>query len=156
MSLVPLELSRPDDEVITTHGPTVLIDSVSRRYLDGAQLNYIDETDESGFKFDNPNPLWHDEHAREVNRVILSEINPSIAVHGGRVTPVDVQDNVAYVHMSGGCQGCGLASVTLRQGVEKMIMEVVPSINSLVDATDHTLGVNPYFQRQASGESALA
>lgn len=156
MSFVPLELSRPDDEVITTHGLTVLIDSVSRRYLDGAQLNYIDETDESGFKFDNPNPLWHDEHAREVNRVILSEINPFIAVHGGRVTPVDVQDNVAYVHMSGGCRGCGLASVTLRQGVEKMIMEVVPSINSLVDATDHTLGVNPYFQRQASGESPLA
>ena len=83
MSLVPLELSRPDDEVITTHGPTVLIDSVSRRYLDGAQLNYIDETDESGLKFDNPNPLQHDEHAHEVNQVILSEINPSIAVDGG-------------------------------------------------------------------------
>ncbi|TDI86788.1 MAG: hypothetical protein E2O74_00890, partial [Chloroflexi bacterium] len=56
ISFVPLELSRPDDEVFTTHGLTVLIDSVSRRYLDGAQLNYIDETDESGFKFDNPNP----------------------------------------------------------------------------------------------------
>ena len=83
MSFVPPEFSRPDAEVITTHGPTVLIDSVSRRYLDGAQLNYIDQTDESGFKFDNPNPLRHDEHAREVNQVILSEINPSIAVYGG-------------------------------------------------------------------------
>ena len=69
---------------------------------------------------------------------------------------MDVQDNVAYVNMGGGCQGCGLASVTLRQGVEKMIMEVVPSIKGLVDTTDHTLGVNPYFQRQASGESRLA
>ncbi|MCH7609222.1 MAG: NifU family protein [Chloroflexi bacterium] len=66
---------------------------------------------------------------------------------------MDVLNNVAH---GGGCQGRGLESVTLRQGVEKMIMEVVPSINSLVDATDHTLGVNPYFQRQASGESPLA
>ncbi len=86
----------------------------------------------------------------------MSQINPSIAIHGGHVTLLDVQDNVAYVNMGRGCQGCGLASVTLRQGVEKMIMEVVPSIKRLVDTTDHTLGVNPYFQRQASGESRLA
>ncbi len=155
MSFVPQELSRPDDEVITTHGLTVLVDSVSSRYMDGAQLDYIDETDESGFKFDNPNPLWHDDHAREVNGVIVSEINPSIAVHGGHVTLMDVQDNVAYVNMGGGCQGCGLASVTLRQGVEKMIIEAVPSIRGLIDTTDHSLGVNPYFQRKTGGESPL-
>jgi len=85
----------------------------------------------------------------------VSQINPSIAIHGRHVTLLDVQDNVAYVNLGGGCQGCGLAIVTLRQGVEKMIMEVVPSIEGLVDTTDHTLSVNPYFQRQASGESPL-
>ncbi|MFV1859294.1 MAG: NifU family protein, partial [Anaerolineales bacterium] len=156
LSFVPEELDRPDDEAITTDGLTVLVDPVSSRYLDGARLDYVDESDESGFKFDNPNPLWHDEHAREVNEIIASQINPSIAIHGGHVTLLDVQDEVAYVNMGGGCQGCGLASVTLRQGVEKMIMEAVPSIKRLVDTTDHTLGVNPYFQRQTSGESPLA
>ncbi|MFQ5942620.1 MAG: NifU family protein [Anaerolineales bacterium] len=156
LSFVPDELRRPDDEVISTNGLTVLVDPVSNRYLDGARLDYVDDPDESGFKFVNPNPLWHDEHASEVNSVIVSQINPSIAVHGGHVTLMDVQKNVAYVNMGGGCQGCGLASVTLRQGVEKMIMEAVPSIKSLVDTTDHSLGVNPYFQRQTGGESPLA
>ena len=156
LSFVPEELSRSDDEVITADGLTVLVDPVSNRYLDGARLNYVDEADESGFKFENPNPLWHDEHASEVNDVIVSQINPSIAVHGGHVTLMDVQDNVAFVNMGGGCQGCGLASVTLRQGVDKMIMEAVPYVKTLVDTTDHTLGVNPYFQRQTSGESPLA
>ena len=156
LSFVPEELRRLEDEVTTTNGLTVLVDPVSSRYLEGAQLNYVDDPDESGFKFENPNPLWHDEHASEVNAVIVSQINPSIAVHGGHVTLMDVQDSVAYVNMGGGCQGCGLASVTLRQGVEKMIMEAVPFIKSLVDTTDHSLGVNPYFQRQTSGESPLA
>ena len=156
LSFVPEELRREDDEIVTNNGLTVLIDPVSNRYLDGARLDYVDDPDESGFKFDNPNPLWHDEHASEVNTVIVNQINPSIAVHGGHVTLMDVQDNVAYVNMGGGCQGCGLASVTLRQGVEKMIMEAVPSIKGLVDTTDHSLGVNPYFQRETSGESPLA
>ena len=156
LSFVPEELRRPEDEVTTTNGLTVLVDPVSTRYLDGALLNYVDNPDESGFKFENPNPLWHDEHASAVNTVIVSQINPSIAIHGGHVTLMDVQDNVAYVNMGGGCQGCGLASVTLRQGVEKMIMEAAPFIESLVDTTDHSLGVNPYFQRKTSGESPLA
>jgi Fe/S biogenesis protein NfuA len=155
LSFVPEELKRSDDEVTEANGLTVLVDPVSSRYLEGARLDYVESPDESGFKFENPNPIWHDEHAREVNEVIVSQINPSIAVHGGHVTLMDVQDNVAYVNMGGGCQGCGLASVTLRQGVEKMIMEAVPSIKGLVDTTDHSLGVNPYFQRQTAGESPL-
>lgn len=155
LSFVPEELKRSDDEVTEANGLTVLVDPVSIRYLEGARLDYVENADESGFKFENPNPIWHDEHAREVNEVIVSQINPSIAVHGGHVTLMDVQNNVAYVNMGGGCQGCGLASVTLRQGVEKMIMEAVPSIKGLVDTTDHSLGVNPYFQRQTAGESPL-
>lgn len=156
LSFVPEELKRPDDDVVEVNGVTVLIDPVSSRYLEGARLDYVESEDEQGFKFENPNPLWHDEHASEVNEIIVNQINPSIAVHGGHVTLMDVQDNVAYVNMGGGCQGCGLASVTLRQGVEKMIIEAVPSIKGLVDTTDHTLGVNPYFQRQTAGESPLA
>ena len=122
LSFVPEELRRPNDDVTTTNGLTVLVDPVSSRYLDGARLDYVDESDETGFKFNNPNPLWHDEHASEVNEVIMNQINPSIAVHGGHVTLMDVQDNVVFVNMGGGCQGRGLASGTLRQGVETMLM----------------------------------
>ena len=156
LSFVPEELKRPDDEERTADGLTILVDPVSARYLEGAMLDYVDSPDETGFQFENPNPLWHDEQAAEINEVIVSQINPSIAVHGGHVTLMDLRDGVAFVSMGGGCQGCGLASVTLRQGVEKMIMEAVPSVQSLVDTTDHTMGVNPYFQRKTNGESPLA
>ena len=66
LSFVPNELGRPDDEVIITNGLAALVDPVSSRYLGGARLDYVDETDESGFRFNNANPLWHDEHASEV------------------------------------------------------------------------------------------
>ncbi|MFQ5931788.1 MAG: NifU family protein [Nitrospiraceae bacterium] len=155
ISFVPEELRREDDEVVQANGLMVLIDPVSARYLEGARLEYVEGPDEAGFKFENPNPLWHDPEAAEVNEIIVGQINPAIAIHGGHVTLMDLNENVVYVSMGGGCQGCGLASVTLRQGVEKMIMEAVPSVQRLVDTTDHTMGVNPYFQRATSGESPL-
>jgi Fe/S biogenesis protein NfuA len=69
---------------------------------------------------------------------------------------LDVREGLAFVSMGGGCQGCGLASVTLRQGVEKMIVEAVPSIRGIVDTTDHSLGVNPYYREAAPGQSPLS
>ena len=92
---------------------------------------------------------------RARSEIIVSQINPSIAIHGGHVTLLDVQDNLVYVNMGGGCHGSGLARVKLRKRCWKRHTEVVPSMQGLVDPTDHTLGVNPYFQRQASGESPL-
>jgi Fe/S biogenesis protein NfuA len=111
--------------------------------------------EERGFKIDNPNPLWHDPLAAQVQAVIEQKVNPGIAVHGGRVTLLDVDQGVAYINMSGGCQGCGLASVTLKQGVEKMIRESAPEIVQVIDTTEHALGLHPYF-RTPQGESPLA
>ena len=69
-----------------------------------------------------------------------------MAGHGGQVSLVDVRDNVVYVKLSGGCQGCGMASVTLKQGIERMLTEAFPQITEVVDATDHALGADPYYQ----------
>ncbi|PYO97525.1 MAG: thioredoxin [Gemmatimonadetes bacterium] len=74
-----------------------------------------------------------------------SQVNPMVARHGGRVELIDVQDAVVMVRMGGGCQGCGMADVTLRQGIEGMLHQYVPEVKGIVDITDHTAGSNPYF-----------
>lgn len=73
-----------------------------------------------------------------------AEINPAVARHGGFVELVDVQDAMVLLRMGGGCQGCGMADVTLRQGIEVLLRERVPQIQGLVDVTDHSAGTNPY------------
>ncbi|HEV8303533.1 MAG TPA: NifU family protein [Gemmatimonadales bacterium] len=74
------------------------------------------------------------------------QVNPMVARHGGRVELIDVQDAVVMLRMGGGCQGCGMADVTLRQGIEGMLAQHVPEVRGIVDITDHAQGANPYFQ----------
>ncbi|HYT83495.1 MAG TPA: NifU family protein [Gemmatimonadales bacterium] len=80
-----------------------------------------------------------------VAQLFDTQVNPMVARHGGRVELIDVQDAVVMVRMAGGCQGCGMADVTLRQGIEAMLQQHVPEVKGIVDITDHTAGTNPYF-----------
>ncbi len=82
----------------------------------------------------------------QVAKVFDEQVNPMVARHGGRVELIDVQDAVVMLRMGGGCQGCGMADVTLRQGIEGMLAQFVPAVRGIVDITDHTSGANPYFQ----------
>lgn len=82
----------------------------------------------------------------QVAKVFDEQVNPMVARHGGRVELIDVQDAVVMLRMGGGCQGCGMADVTLRQGIEGMLGQLVPAVRGIVDITDHTSGSNPYFQ----------
>ena len=82
----------------------------------------------------------------QVARVFDEQVNPMVARHGGHVELIDVQDAVVMLRMGGGCQGCGMADVTLRQGIEGMLAQLVPAVRGIVDITDHTSGANPYFQ----------
>ena len=77
--------------------------------------------------------------------VLEQDVNPQIAMHGGRAALVAVDGPIAYVEMSGGCQGCGMARATLSQGIAIAISDAVPEISEVVDVTDHMSGVNPYF-----------
>lgn len=81
----------------------------------------------------------------KVQDVVDSEINPQIAMHGGFIQILDVQERNIYIQMGGGCQGCGMADVTLKQGVERMIREHVPEVEAVLDTTDHASGMNPYY-----------
>ena len=98
-----------------------------------------------GFAFDNPNPMWVDELSKKVAEIINSEVNPAVASHGGVVELVGVDENKAIIAFGGGCQGCGMADVTLKQGVEVMIKEKAPEIIEVIDSTDHAAGTNPFY-----------
>ncbi|HWC75739.1 MAG TPA: NifU family protein [Gemmatimonadales bacterium] len=93
-----------------------------------------------------PGAVTDDALYEQVARVFDEQVNPMVARHGGHVELIDVQDAVVMLRMGGGCQGCGMADVTLRQGIEGMLAQLVPAVRGIVDITDHTSGSNPYFQ----------
>ena len=81
-----------------------------------------------------------------IQNLLDFEINPMVAAHGGHFSLIDVDGNNVYVELGGGCQGCGMVDVTLRQGVEQRMREVFPDMEALIDTTDHADGTNPFYQ----------
>ncbi len=83
---------------------------------------------------------------KKVQNLLEREINPAVGMHGGWVELIDVKKNSVYLRLGGGCQGCGAADVTLKQGIEKSIREMIPQVGEILDTTDHAAGRNPYYQ----------
>jgi Fe-S cluster biogenesis protein NfuA len=81
----------------------------------------------------------------QIADIFETRINPMVASHGGRVDLIDVQDGVVLLRLGGGCQGCGMANVTLRQGIETTLRQMVPQVQGIMDVTDHAAGTDPYF-----------
>ncbi len=140
------------DESFDGRGFEIIIASESAKLLEGARVDWIETLNESGFKFDNPNltpigakPIGGP-MAERVQQAIDQFVNPGVAQHGGHVTLVEVRENVVYIQMGGGCQGCGMASVTLSQGIERILRDQVPEIEAIQDVTNHQGGENPYYQ----------
>jgi Fe/S biogenesis protein NfuA len=156
LQFVELNEKGAEDTVIDAGGLQVIVDSDSVPDLKGATVDFVDGVYESGFKIDNPNPLWTDPKAQAVQEVIDTKINPGVSTHGGHVTLLDVKDDIAYIALGGGCQGCGMADVTLKHGIEVMIKESVPEIRQIIDTTDHASGNNPFYQPSKGGQSPLA
>jgi len=137
-----------DDEVIDAGGLLVYVDKESLPRLQGATLDFVTGMTNSGFKFDNPNvpAAASDPLVMRVQKVIDDRINPNVASHGGSITLLGVEEGKVYIRMGGGCQGCGMADVTLKQGIEEMIRAEIPEITAVLDQTDHGSGSNPYYQ----------
>ena len=100
-----------------------------------------------------PAPDLGDPETASIHALLEQRVNPAVAAHGGYISLIEVKDHTAYLRLEGGCQGCGMADVTLKQGVEAMILEEVPSIVAVLDVTDHADGDNPYFEPDKSGIS---
>lgn len=155
LGFVKAEERLPEDAVVDAGSFQVFIDPHSAPNLKGATLDYVTGLWESGFKIENPNSIWSDPIAGAVQKVIDTQINPGIAAHGGYVRLLDVKDGSVYLAFGGGCQGCGMIDVTLRQGIEVMIKQAVPEVKQIIDTTDHAGGVNPYYQSAKDGHSPL-
>ena len=93
-----------------------------------------------------PPPDLGGELPQRIIEVLETQINPAIASHGGSAELVAVEDSIAYLRLAGGCQGCGMAAVTLSQGIEVAILDNVPEITEVIDVTDHASGENPYYE----------
>lgn len=138
----------PEDDVgFDAGGFRVSVAAESVRRLEGRTVDHV----EGGFvvrapRFEAPANGYTDaELAERVQRVLDERINPGVAAHGGEIALADVKDNIAYIEMRGGCQGCAMSRMTLRQGVERMLRETVPEIVAVQDVTDHAAGTNPYY-----------
>jgi Fe-S cluster biogenesis protein NfuA len=103
-----------------------------------------------------PKPGLETPTGKAVREVLDSRINPSVAGHGGHISLIDVRGPRVFLRLEGGCQGCGMADVTLKQGVEAEIKRAVPQIEEILDVTDHAVGSNPYYQPGKGGESPMA
>lgn len=154
---------RADDvgstDIVEDHGGlpvAIALDSVEN--LRGAVLDLSGDGTGPGLVMRNPNvpsPVLPGGDLEEMNlegtteekiRQLLDErINPAIASHGGVASLIAVEGDIAQMELGGGCQGCGLAAVTLRQGIEAAILDAIPEITEVVDVTDHALGTNPFY-----------
>jgi len=146
---------RVDDErSIDVGGFDVFVLEEDMAMLDGADVDYVERVNESGFEVkpaNLPDASAPSEDAPSgpiadrVREVLDVQVNPAIAAHGGMISLVNVEETDIYVEMSGGCQGCALSRATLRQGVERMLREAVPELTAVHDVTDHASGENPYL-----------
>ena len=138
-----------EDTVANFDGFDVYLDPESAPYVEDVHLDYVETMGGSGFKIERPRtlpPELSGPMVDKIQRIIDDQVNPALASHGGHVSLIDIKDNVVYVEMGGGCQGCGMAKLTLKQGVEVAIKEAVPEITEVLDVTDHADGKNPYYQ----------
>lgn len=138
-------------------GFPILVKEMDRGRLDGAVVDFVERINESGFEVrldgeqavapaPRPEAAPEGPIADRVRMVLDTQVNPAIAAHGGMISLVDVKGTEVFVEMSGGCQGCALSRMTLRQGVERMLRQAVPELTAVHDVTDHASGVNPFFQ----------
>ena len=159
LSFLDLEQARSDDKRLEFGELVVIIASKDLDKFDNSKLELSDDPAAPGLTMDNPNtpspeifgnpddmPELTGELAEKVQTVLESQINPAIASHGGVAQLVGVEGQDIYLKLGGGCQGCGMAQVTLTQGIETSLREAIPEIGNIIDATDHASGDNPYFE----------
>lgn len=140
------------DIPVEFEGFTAWFEAKSESYLQDAKVDYAEDRMGGQLTIKAPNariPNVRPDSPLEdrVNYVLYNEINPGLAAHGGMVTLVEiVEANVAVLQFGGGCQGCAAVDITLKNSVEKSLLEQVPDLTAIRDATDHTETENAYYR----------
>lgn len=157
---------KTESDTVLDLGPFPLyLDPQAADALKGAKVDFDEVRYASGFHIEYHNPLesylssrrkdWGDDPiANRVQQVVDDQVNPGVAGHGGWVVLLDVKDGKAFIEMGGGCRGCAISQMTLKQGIEKIITQEVPEIVQVLDTTDHSNGENPYYTEDPAGAGA--
>ncbi len=158
LDLIPVAEAADDDVVYQQgqHGElTVVVPAASVENMAGATLDVPSNSAAGGLVIRNPNtpdPLQGLDLDLDgplpvkVQAVLDQAVNPALASHGGYATLVGVEEETkVYVTMGGGCQGCAASAMTLRDGIRTMLMDALPEITDVIDATDHSAGENPFY-----------
>lgn len=144
--------SMPDDMIINLDLITVNIEKRSIPFLKDCEVNFDNDTFGGQLTIKAPNArvpnISPDSPVEDrINYVIYNEINPMLESHGGEVSLVEFSDkNEAVLQFGGGCQGCGMVDVTLKDGIETTLVDQIPEVEAVVDVTDHSLDENAYYK----------
>ena len=158
---VRLEFAEPADLsgeewAIDCDGFTLWVDPASAPFLDAAEIDYVQQPTGGALQIRAPKikgeaPAETASLVERVRWVVEHEVNPQLAQHRGHVSVQEVTaEGVVLLKFGGGCHGCGMADVTLKQGIEQTLMTRVPGVTAVLDATDHATGTAPYMPRDAA------
>lgn len=142
---------KPDDVAIALKSFTAWIDGTSEAFLEDALVDYATDRMGGQLTIKAPNakvPMVNEDSPlnERINYYLQTEINPGLASHGGQVSLIDVvEEGIAVLQFGGGCQGCGQADVTLKEGIEKTLLARIPELKGVRDVTDHTNRENAYY-----------
>ena len=142
---------KPDDTALALKSFTAWIDGISEPFLEDALVDYATDRMGGQLTIKAPNakvPMVNEDSPlnERINYYLQTEINPGLASHGGQVTLIDVvEEGIAVLQFGGGCQGCGQADVTLKEGIEKTLLSRIPELKGVRDVTDHTNRENAYY-----------
>ncbi len=147
-TLVALE-EKPSSDLfpLEFEGFKLYINPDSQRLLLGSKIDFVDNR----LQIDHlrmHEPKLQGSIKEQVQKILDQQINPMVDAHGGVIHLIDVVEDTVYIEMGGGCQGCGMSTVTLKKGVEHAIKDNIPEINTILDTTDHAAGNNPYYKPQ--------
>lgn len=143
---------KEEDEIKEYEGFRAYLDQASIPFLEDAVVDFAKDSMGGQLTIKAPNsrlPKISDDSSVEerVNYILYNEINPGLAAHGGQVSLEEIfEESVAVLRFGGGCQGCGMVDVTLKEGVEKTLLAQIPQLKEVRDVTDHSVTENAYYQ----------
>jgi len=140
------------DEAFEYEGFKAFIEGKSKVYLEDAVVDYSKDSMGGQLTIKAPNSrmpkITEDSSLQDkINYILYNQVNPGLQSHGGFITLEELtKENVAVLRFGGGCQGCSMVDVTLKEGVEKTLMEQLPEISAVKDVTDHSNQDNAYYR----------
>ncbi len=141
---------KPEDTALSLASFTAYLDAVSEPFLEDAVVDYTTDRMGGQLTIKAPNakvPMVNEDSplSERITYYLQTEINPGLAGHGGQVSLVDIDDGIVILRFGGGCQGCGQVDYTLKEGIEKTLLERIPGLKGVRDVTDHSNRENAYY-----------